>query len=383
MIKHALDGIKVVELGGYIVSGYCTMLLADLGAEVIKIESLRGDGLRPQVSFQAWNRNKRAIAVNLRSEEGKEILHQLVKQADVLMQNLRPGVAERWEADYATLSRLNPRLIYCASPPYGQSGPYAERPAFDPLLQAMSGALAAQPGKPPYPLGPPLCDNTGAMSAAYGIALALYHRARTGKGQYLHGSLLNASIAGQSGEFISYPGKPEEPRMDGWGIDATYRLYKTEDGWLFLGCDSESSWQSLCRALNREELINASEFATPASRRANAAHLAQILETIFLRDSSQHWLNLLEQAGIPCAPVSSSRALFNHPHVLENDLIAEHESGDLGPLKQMGMVVKLSKTPGKLGPGSPRVGQHTDEVLSELGYSKEDIHQLREKRAIG
>ena len=384
-MKHAFDGIKVVELGGYIVSGYCTFFLADLGAEVIKIESLQGDGLRPQVSFQAWNRGKRGIAVNLRSEEGKKILYQLVEQADVLVQNLRVGVAERWGADYATLSSLNPRLIYCAMPGYGQSGPYAQRPAFDPVLQAQSGAMAAQggPGSPPVFYRVPMSDNAGAMLGAYGVALALYQRVKTGKGQYIHGALLNAAIAVQSGEFISYPGKPEEPRMDYWGRDAIYRLYKTEDGWLFLGCDNESSWQSLCRALGREELINAAEFATPFSRQANAAHLAQILATIFLRDSLQYWLNLLEKAGVPCAPVSSSRALFDHPHVLENDLIAEHESGDLGPLKQVGMVVKLSKTPGKLGSGAPSLGQHTNEVLSELGYSKEDIQQLREKQAIG
>ncbi len=170
--------------------------------------------------------------------------------------------------------------------------------------------------------------------------------------------------------------------MDSRGKDATYRLYRTEDGWLFLGCDNESSWQSLCQALDREELINASEFATPSSRQANAFHLAQILETIFLRDSSQQWLNLLEKAGVPCAPVNYSRILFNHPHLLENDLIAELESEDLGPVKQMGMIIKLSKTPGKLRRAAPGLGQHTDEVLSELGYSKKNIQQLREKRVI-
>jgi len=385
-MKHAFDGIKVVELGGYIVASYCASLLADLGAEVIKIESLQGDGLRPQLgSFQGWNRGKRGIAVDLRSEEGKEILYQLAEKADVLVHNLRVGVPERWGADYATLSCLNPRLIYCAMPGYGQSGPYIEKPAFDPLLQARSGAMAAQggPGSPPVYYRVPMCDNAGAMLGAYGVALALYQRVKTGKGQYLHGALLNATIAAQSGEFISYPGKPEEPRMDYWGRDATYRLYRTEDSWLFLGCDNESSWTALCQALGREELINASEFATPSSRQANASHLAQILETIFLRDSSQHWLNLLEKAGIPCAPVNYSRVLFNHPHVLENDLVAEHESGDLGPVKQMGMVVKLSETPGKLWRAAPGLGQHTDEVLSELGYSKKDIQQLREKRVIG
>ena len=385
MTKHAFDQIKVIELGGYIVASLCATLLADLGADVIKIESLEGDGLRPQLgSFQGWNRGKRGLAMDLRTEEGKAILHQLAKQSDVLVQNLRQGVAERWGADYPTLSRLNPRIIYCAMPGYGQSGPYIEKPAFDPLLQARSGAMAAQggEGKPPVYYRIPISDNAGAMLGAYGVALALYQRARTGKGQYLHGALLNAAIAVQSGEFITYPGKPEKLRMGYQGINATYRMYRTEDGWIFIGCNDESSWIALCRALDREELISASLFDSSARRQDNASQLAQILETIFLRGSSQHWLDLLEGAGVLCAPVNYSRELFTHPHVLENDLVAEHDSADLGRLKQRGMVVKLSETPGKLWRAAPGLGQHTDEVLSELGYSEEKIQELRGKRVI-
>lgn len=386
MMKHAFEGIKVIELGGYIVGSLCASLLADLGAEVIKIESLQGDGLRVLLgAFQGWNRGKRGLAVDLRTEEGKTILHQLVQRSDVLVQNLRAGVSERWGADYATLSRPNPQLIYCSMPGYGQSGPYVEKPGFDPLLQARSGAMAAQggPEKPPVYYRIAISDYAGAMLGAYGVAMALYLRTKTGKGQFLHGSLLNAAIAVQSGEFITYPGKPEEaPGMDYWGTSATYRLYSTQDGYIFVGCDDESSWPALCRALGKEELMSDPRFKSPTARQDNAPQLAQILETVFAGGSWQHWLDLLEAAGVPCAPAHHPRDLFSHPHVLQNDLIAEHDSADLGRMKQMGMVVKLSQTPGKLWRAAPGLGQHTDEILSELGYSGEEIQQLRGKRVI-
>jgi len=385
MEKHAFDGIRVVELGGYIVGSLCATLLAELGADVVKIESQQGDGLRPQLgSFQGWNRGKRGIVVDLRTDEGRQILHQLVERADVLVQNLRHGVAERWGADYDTLSKLNPRLIYCAMPGYGQSGPYVDKPGFDPLLQARSGAMAAQGGRgnPPVFLRVPISDNAGAMLGAYGVALALYQREKTGKGQFLYGSLLDSSIAMQSGEFVSFAGRPEEPRMEYWGIDATYRMYQTEDGWIFLGCKDDPSWLALCRAVGKEDLASDPRFDSLAERRKNATELASILEPLFQSSPSQKWLDLLEGIDIPCAPVNFSRQLFDNPHVLENDLTAEHESADLGKLKQRGIVIKLSETPGITQRAAPGLGQHTDEVLGELGYSGEQIQGLRERRVV-
>jgi len=385
MLRHAFENINVIELGGYIVGSYCGSLLADLGANVIKFEPLTGDGLRPQLgAFQGWNRGVKGVAVNLRTDEGKTILNKLAEKADVLVQNLRQGIAEQWEADYASLSRINPGIVYWASPGYGQSGPYIEKPAFDPLLQARSGIMDAQggTGSPPVYLRSSVCDYTGAMLGAFGVALALFNRVKTGKGQYLHSALLNASIAAQSGELLNYNGKKEEPRMEYWGKEATYRLYRTEDDWIFIGFEDDTSWLALCKALDHEELTFASEFDTPAKRRANAAHLAQILESIFSRNTSQHWLDLLERAEIPCSPVNYSRDLFTHPQILENDLMFEHQTQSLGPLKQQGMLIKLSETPGNLQRGAPGLGQHTDEILAELGYSEGSIQQMRENRII-
>ena len=385
MRNYALEGIMVVELGGYIVASLCTALLAELGADVIKIESQQGDGLRPQLgSFQGWNRGKRGIVVDLRTDDGRRILHQLAERADVLVQNLRTGVAERWGADYATLSRINPRLVYCAMPGYGQSGPYIEMPAFDPLLQARSGAMAGQggPGQPPVYLRVPISDNSGATLGAYAVALALYQREKTGKGQFVHGSLLNSAIAMQSGEFVSYAGKPEEPRMGYVGVDATYRMYRTRDGWVFLACKDDSSWPALCHVVGRENLVDDPRFASFDKRRENAEQLSRVLGPLFRRRSSKRWLSLLEKAEVLCSPVNYSRQLFEDPHILANDFVAEHESVDLGKLKQRSVVIKLSRTPGIAQGAAPGLGQHTDNVLAELGYTSAQIKDLKDRRIV-
>ncbi len=385
MSDHAFDGIKVVELGGYIVGALCAALLADLGAEVVKFESQQGDGLRPQGgAFQGWNRGKRGIVVDLHTAEGKTILRQLAVQADVLVQNLRPGIARSWEADYETLAPLNPRLVYLAMPGYGLDGPDAARPGFDPIFQAAGGAMAAQggPGNPPVFLRVPLSDNAGAMLGAYSVALALYQRARTGRGQFVHGSLLNAAIATQSGEFLRYDGKQDPVRMGNFGTDALNRMYLTEDDWLYLGCQDEAGWRDVCGVLGREDLPADHRFDTADKRHANAADLAAVFEPLFLSADSRHWLDRLEAVGVPCSRVNFSRTLFDHPQIIENDLAVEHESFDIGKLQQRGIVVKLSKTPGIARRPAPGLGEHTDEVLAELDYTPTEITDLRQKRVI-
>lgn len=385
MSKHPFDGIKVVELGGYIVGALCAALLADLGAEVIKFESHQGDGLRPQGgSFQGWNRGKRGIVVDLHKEEGKKILRQLAVEADVLVQNLRPGVAESWGVDYEALAPLNPRLVYLAMPGYGLDGPEAANPGFDPLVQATSGAMDAQGGEgnPPVFFRVPLSDNAGAMLGSYSVALALYQRARTGRGQFIHGSLVNAAIAVQSGEFLSYDGKPELPRMGNVGINALNRIYQTEDGWFYLGCEEESGWEQVCKVLGEDSLSADSRFDTSEKRHEHAVELADIFEPVFLTAPWQYWVGRFEEVGVPCSAVNLSAELFDHPQIIENDLAVRHHSFDIGEIQQRGIVVKLSKTPGIARRATPGLGEHTDEVLAELGYSHEEIAALRLGRVI-
>jgi len=384
-MPYALENIRVVELGGYIVASFCASLLADMGADVVKIESLTGDGLRGQLgSFQGYNRGTRGMAIDLYSAEGKAVLRKLVERADVLVQNLRPGVAERWEADYATVSRYNPRLVYLAMPGYGLTGPYLKRPAFDPLLQAMSGVMAAQggEGEPPVYLRAAVSDYAGAMLGAWGVAMALYGRARTGKGQFLHGALLNAAIAVQAAEFVDYKGKEEETRCGSLGRNATRRIYQAQDGWLFIACETETQWQSLCRVAGRTELTGDERFASPENRLKNMKDLSAILEPVFAAGPVQHWLDLLDKAGVPCTRVNYFREMFDNQQFQESGLIAGHESADLGPLKQLGMVLKLSETPGHLQRAAPGLGQHNDEILAENGYTPDQIEQMRTKGVI-
>lgn len=384
-MPYALQDIRVVELGGYIVGSYCATLLADMGADVIKVEALTGDGLRGQLgAFQGWNRGKRGMAVDLHTAEGKAILRKLVLRADVLVQNLRQGVAERWEADYPTVSKVNPRLVYLAMPGYGQEGPYVQRPAFDPLLQAMSGAMAAQggPGNPPVYLRSAISDYSGAMLGAWGVAMALYTRAKTGKGQFVHSALLNAAIAIQAGEFLDYEGKPAEQRLGSVGVSGTSRIFQSQDGWVYVNCDNQERWLKLCGVLHQPGLATQARFSNDAERGKNAAVLSAILEPLFVTSPTAHWLAALEAAGLPCSEVNRMRDLFTHPQLRENGLIAEHESADVGAVKQLGTVVNMSVTPGKLWRAAPALGQHNDEVLAEIGYSQDEVGALRAKGVI-
>ena len=384
-MPHALENIKVVELGGYIVASFCASLLADMGADVVKIESLTGDGLRGQSgAFQGYNRGTRGMAIDLYMPEGKAILRKLVERADVLVQNLRPGVAERWEADYPAVSKYNPRLVYLAMPGYGLTGPYVKKPAFDPLLQAMSGVMAAQggEGEPPVYLRAAVSDYAGAMLGAWGVGMALYTRARTGKGQFLHGALLNAAMAVQAAEFTQYEGKREEPRYGSLGRNATARMYQAQDGWLYVGCQKESHWQALCKAIGKPELITDSRFASPENRVRSMKELSAILEPVFAAGTVQSWLETLEKAGVPCTRVNYFREMFDNPQFIENDLVGAHESVEMGPIRQLGMALQLSETPGHLQRAAPALGQHNDEILAELGYKAEQIAQLRAKGVI-
>ena len=384
-MKHVLENIKVVELGGYIVGSFCATLLADMGADVVKVETPSGDGLRGQMgAFQGYNRGKRGIVIDTRRQEGKLILRKLLTNADVLVQNLRQGVASQMEVDYRTVTKYNPRIVYLAMPGYGQTGPYVNRPAFDPLLQAMSGAMADQGGKssPPVYLRAAISDFSGAMLGAFGIATALYTRVKTGKGQFVNSSLLNSSIATQAGEFVDYEDKKDKFRMGSLGRNAINRLYKTKNSWIFVGCVFERHWPALCAATGQENLLKNSCFKSFSSRRKYALALSEILGDLFKTQTTGYWVKKLESAGVPCTRVNRFRFMMGNKQFLANNLVAVHANRELGLVKQRGMVVNLSDTPGVLQRGAPELGEHTDEVLKEVGYSGAKILTLRRNQVI-
>ena len=380
MRKHAFDGIKVIDLAAYIAGAYCSCLLGDMGAQVVKVEPLEGDGYRGNATgFQACNRGKRGLALNLRAPEGREVLYRMAQGVDVLVENYRPGVAQRLGADYETLRKVNPRIIYCTVTGYGTQGSYTEAPGFDPLFQAMSGAMTYQGGvgNPPVYLRIAVSDYAAAILAAWGVAMALFHRARTGQGQRVETCLLNAIIAAQAGEFLFADGVPwTSPRIDSLGIDAAHRLYRAQDTWLYLACDTPDQWRQLCDSLGREDLA----FLWEEEEDRKDDRIAQELEGILAEGTAEHWIGRLTQAGIKTALARTGREASRDPAMQEQGLILDLESPDHGPLKQSNLAFRLSETPGKVWGPAPALGQHTDEVLRELGYSDAEVQALRDKR---
>lgn len=380
MLTSPLSNVKVVDLSSYIAGALCPGLLADFGAHVIKVESLTGDPFRSLgPTFQDWNRGKRSICVDLKTEAGREVLYRLVEDADVVVENYRPGVAYRLGANYETLSGINPRLVYCSVSAYGQEGPYRSKPGFDPLLQARSGAMAYQGGadRAPVFLVLAISDYGAACLGAYGVSLGLLARARTGKGRKVETSLLRACMATQSGRFVVVRnGSNGEREANHVGEGPGYRLYKTSDGWLFLGVRTKDEWASLSRALGENRILYSNG---PAADEA----LAQSLARFFATAPTDTWIARLEIERVPCAPVQQVTDLYDDPQMKRNGMSVDYDSADLGPITLRGTPAIFSRTPGVSEAAAPSLGQHTDEVLNEIGYSGPEIQGLRDCRVVG
>lgn len=374
-----LDGIRVVDLTSYIAGSYAAMMLADLGAEVVKVESLDGDSFRELPGFFGWNRGKRSLALNLKTPDGRAIVEQLAVRGDVVMENMRPGVADRLGVGDAQLRLLNPKLIYCSVTAFGSTGPYVERPGFDPLLQAMGGLMTIQGfnGPPQYIRLAPT-DYFTASLAAQAVLAALFVRERTGRGQRVETSLLHGVLALQSGNVLAYAGKPTIARDN-----PTYRLYQGSDGeWFFVACGNQSFWVKLCKAVGREDLAHDPRFASWMLRLDNREALLPMLETTFRSKPGREWLDILAAHDIPAAAVQPVTELMNDPAVLHHDLIHEYDHPEVGRLKLMGQSIKFS--PDEVSdPGPPpTLGQHTRDVLSELGYDGAAIADLETRGVI-
>ncbi len=375
-----LEGIRVVDLTSYIAGSYAGMMLADLGARVVKVESLRGDPFRELPGFWGWNRGKRSIAVNLKAPEGRRIVERLAAGADVVMENMRPGVAAELGLGDARLRARNPRLVYCSVTAFGSTGPYADRPAFDPVLQAMAGVMALQGfGGPPQYLRIPVTDYYAAALAVQAILAALYVRERTGRGQWVETSLLHAVLALQSGHVADYPGKPT-----GFRDNPTYRLYQAGDGeWLFLACGNQAFWGKLCTALGLESLRDDPRFASWMLRLDNREALLPLFEARFRSRPRQEWLDVLAAHDIPAAPVQSLAAFMDDPAVRHHEMIHEYDHPEVGRLRLIGQPLVFSDTRTRDPGPPPTLGQHTDEILRELGYDPATIAELRRRGILG
>jgi len=369
-----LAGIRIADATAYIAGAYSAIQLADLGAEVVKVEPLEGDSFRELPGFFGWNRGKRSIALNLKTRAGRDIVERLVGRVDVFMENMRPGVADRLGIGYGRLAALNPRIIYCSVTAFGSTGPSADRPGFDPILQALGGLMMLQGfGGPPVYLRTAPTDYYTAALATQAILAALLVRERTGRGQRIETSLLRGVLALQSGVAVDYPGKPSLIRDN-----PTYRLYQAaDDAWFFLACGNQAFWGKLCQALDLQELVDDPRFASWVLRLQNNQALLPLLEARFRERSRDAWLALLAAHDIPAAPVQSLLDFFEDPAVRHHDLVREYDHPEVGKLRMMGQPLVFAASPTRDPGPPPTLGQHTDEVLRELGYDDSTITAFR------
>ena len=371
------------------------MLLGDLGADVVKVEHpVGGDPARlaaPHLAgesapFMTVNRNKRSITVDLKTPDGLAIARRLAARADVVLENWRPGAAARLGLGYDDVRRLNPRAVYCSISGFGQTGPYASRGGFDRIAQGMSGLMSinGDVDGPPLVVPIPIADIGTGMFGLIGILAALAHRERTGLGQAVDASLLETPIAWSVYEAASLFATGEVPRRLGQGhrTNAPYQAFRTSDGWLNLGGGSQQFWRAICAVLGLEPLADDPRFRTPALRVAHREELEALLQPRFLTASTAVWLEKLEAAGVPAGPILTYDQVFADPHVKARAMAVEVNHPTAGQTRVLGVPVKLSTTPANVRRPAPTLGQHTDEILGELGYDVTAIAGLRARRVV-
>lgn len=390
-----LEGIKILDLSRALAGPYCTMLLGDMGADVIKIERPgKGDDSRAwgppfiegeSAYFLSINRNKKSITLNLKSEKGKEILFKLIKISDVLIETNRPGVMEKLGLSFEEVKKVNPKIVYCSISGFGQTGPYKLRPGFDQVIQGMGGlmSITGEENRPPIKVGIAITDVGAGMYAAIGILAALLRRDKTGKGEYIDVSMLDGTISWltyQSGRYFA-SGEVPKPMGSGHPLIVPYQAFKTKDIYINIAVGNDSLWRKFCETIGLN-IADDPKFSTNAKRVENKGELIEILNEILSKKTGKEWLEILNKAGIPCGPIYKLNDIFSDPHVLSRGMVSEIEHPKAGKIKLTGVPIKFKNSPGKIRLHPPLLGENNFEILEEIGYKKEEIEKFREEGVI-
>jgi crotonobetainyl-CoA:carnitine CoA-transferase CaiB-like acyl-CoA transferase len=393
-----LAQLKVLDVSQVMAGPFCCMLLGDMGADVIKIEPPgTGDQTRRSMGFRlkgsdsggflALNRNKRSIEIDLKNESGREVFYDLVRSADILVENNRPGVAARLKIDYPTLRAINPRLVYASISGFGQTGPWAQRPGFDLIAQAMSGVMSGTgyPGLPPVKNSTPIADLGSGLLALYGILSAIIGREQSGEGQFIDASLFETALSLSIWETAEYWGTGRVPGPIGSAnrMSAPYQAVRSADGYLVIGAANQKLWISLCEVIGRLDLVEDRRFLTNTERLQNREVLIEEIEKSLMQRSSEEWTGALLAAGVPAAPIYNYAQALQSEQARARHMVMEMEHPVEGAIKALGFPVKMSETPQEVRYPPPLLGQHTEAVLTELGYDSVKVQELRNKGAFG
>jgi len=395
--KQPLEDIVVLDFTRVLAGPYCAMILANLGAKIIKVERPEtGDDSRSfgpykngqSAYFVSLNRGKKSIAIDLKKSEGKQIIKELTKVSDVVLENFRPGTTRKLGLSYDVLSKINPRVIYAAVSGFGHSGPYSERPAYDMLAQGMGGimSITGQPGGEPTRVGSSIGDIIAGMFGAIGIISAIYERVFTGKGQMVDVAMLDGQVAVLENAIARYAISGEVPGPLGSRHPSIspFGGFKTKDSWVIIACGNQIIWERFCRAIGREDLMEIPEFATNDKRTENYKKLKPIMDEIVQQKTTQKWLELLEKHNVPSGPINTIDKLFDDPQVKSRNMLIKAEQPGMGTIYVAGNPIKLStlKEEAVTDP-APNIGEHTDEILqSFLNYDDAKIKELKKQKVI-